>query len=170
MKFKAKQTLVLGLVGLLLVAGYYRWTTQKAGDMSVAVGTSREEDAVPVMSVDDKGYFAESRQAREVGRSQALELANGVIENPDATVAAKDDAQKTVAAITASVQNESLAESLIKSKGYEDCVILTAENGEVSVVVKGAQLDSGKVNQIKDIVVSQMGVKATQIKISNYEG
>ena len=162
---RMKQTLVMGLVALVLVAGYYRWTVQRAEDLPVSVVTLPSD--VDEASADDAGFFAQSRQAREVSRAQSLEAAGAVIDNPNSTAEAKNEAQDRITAITIGAQNESIAEALVKSKGYEECVILSSEGGEVSVIVKG-QLDSGKVNQIKDVVVSQMNVKPTQIKISNY--
>ena len=164
---KVKQTLVMGLVALILVAGYYRWTVQKAEDLPV-VSVTLPEDVAETSEADETGFFAQSRQSRDISRSQLLEANNIVLENPNSTAEAKSEAQRKVTAITSGVQGESIAESLVKSKGYDDCVILSSENGEVSVIVSGIQLDSAKVNQIKDIVVSQMNVKPTQIKISNY--
>ena len=62
--------------------------------------------------------------------------------------------------------NENALETGVKSKGFEDCFAQVSDSG-VSVVVKGGNLDSASVAQIKDIIIAETGVAASQIKISS---
>ena len=167
---KLKQTLIIGLTAMILVAGYYRWSTQDMPDIPVMSDTIPVDagDAIEVTG-NDTGFFGQSRQERDSARSLIMEMAQAVIDNEESTADAKRDAQSKLSETTALIQRESTAETLIKAKGYQDCVVLNDENGDVSVVVEADELDGAKVNQIKDIVVSQLNVGATQIKISNYD-
>ena len=69
---KGKQILVGGLVVLVAVAGYYRWTAENK-PTNVAV-ESTEEETVPVMSTaesEKESYFTAARKDRDSSRSEA---------------------------------------------------------------------------------------------------
>lgn len=169
---KGKQILLSALVALVLIAGYYRWSI----DSGKAVQVSG--DAIPKIDVADKGkasdnksnnpekegeskdemgYFEKSRYERELSRSNTLSMAEDTDDK---------EIKEKISAEMKKNEKENIIESLIKAKGFEDCIVFFDDSG-VSVVVKCDKLDSKSVNQIKDIVISKTNCKASDIRISS---
>ncbi len=186
--FKGRQILLLGLVALVIVAGYYRWTLESNGEtvpvMTDALPAGEGENALPVAgevqptdgnaqeSAAQNGgestpeYFAQSKQSRDIARSESMEVFKSVTSDTNADKESKEQAQARLTAAADSIAKESTIEGLVKSKGFEDCFVTIDDSG-VNVVVKGSQLEKDSVAQIKDIVIAQTGVKAGKIRISN---
>ena len=59
-----------------------------------------------------------------------------------------------------------IAENLIKTKGFQDIVIF-ANNGNVTGVVKIDKLDEKAIAQIQNIITRELGVKTNKINISS---
>lgn len=166
---RSKQILVSALAVLVIVAGYYRWSTDRSDTVTVmndALPTETGSDA-PTAEPDGSDYFAKARYERDCARSEATDLLK---------VSAKGDGDKNASAESAEklaryaeiTEKETAIENLVKAKGYSDCVAFVEDEG-VRVVVKSDKLDAEGVAKIKDIVVEQTGVKATGIKISSKE-
>jgi stage III sporulation protein AH len=170
---RGKQILVAGLSVLVIVAGYYRWSIEKA-DKTVAV----MNDAVPTDSqiepitqsdetqqINDGDYFAKARYERDCARSEAAELLK--VSNTDGENGAElaEKNREMLETYAKNMEKETAIENMVIAKGYSDCVAFVDDTG-VRVVVKSDTLESEGVARIKDIVVQQTGAKATDIKIS----
>ncbi len=165
---RGKQVLVSGLAVLVLVAGYYRWSIDRAGETMPVMNealpqTGSETETAKEPEIDENNYFAKARYERDCARSEATELlkvsAQNDSESGDAVAAAK------IAEYAKNIEAEAAIENLVIAKGYADCVAFVDDTG-VKVVVKSDQLEKDGVTKIKDIVIEQTGVKATDIKIS----
>ena len=176
-KFRSKQILVLGLVALVLIAGYVRWTEDDfedylpaahmdEADRDVVSGISSAEGGITVGTATTSSYFAETRQRKDIARSEAIELLNGLINNTSTTPEARTNAQDQVAAIARNIEREAIIESLIRARGIEEAVVFIDDNN-VSVVVKEDDLTAAQVAQIQDIVIGQTGIRSDRIRISS---
>ena len=168
-QFKGKQILLLGLVALVITAGYYRWTLESA-ELSASVATAGEGVPTEAESADNgeesnNGDFAKFRQERDASRSQSVAEWQKIAASADASNEAKRDAEKKIATETENSDKERKIETMVKAKGYDDCFATVDEKG-VSVTVKGGEIDGSRVAQIKDIIVSETGVSARNIKIN----
>lgn len=113
-------------------------------------------------------YFAQAALNRQKTRDEAMEVLDQVLNNGEAT---PEEVQKAVdesAEIARNMLSESNMESLIKSKGYTDCVAFI-QNGECSIVVgKNSEFTAEDAAIIKDIVVGQCDVPYGNIKIVDH--
>ena len=170
---KGKQILMLGLVALVITAGYYRWTIESE-NFSASVPTT--SDALPNDSEGNpenqegettvgSEELTKLRMERDSARSQSQEEWKKITQSTDASAEAKRDAEQKIIRATENADNERKIETMVKSKGYEDCFAYVDESG-VSVTVKGGEIDGAKVAQIKDIIISQTNVSARNIKIN----
>jgi len=163
---RGKQLLVSVLAVMVIAAGYYRWTVDKNETMPVTNDTLPIEEQTETESgvVKDEDYFARARYERDCARSESVEfLTVSAISETDS-----DDIQQKIEKYAQNAEKEAVIENMVIAKGYEDCVAFVDEEN-VSVVVKAAELDKAGVSKIKDIIVDQTGMQATQIKISNKE-
>ena len=72
--------------------------------------------------------------------------------------------REKAAAIAASVEQENSIESLIKAKGFADCVAYISD-GECNLVVKADELKPQEAVQITEIVTTQSKIVAQNIHI-----
>lgn len=161
---RSRQFLVGALAVMVVAAGYYRYS------VGSGVKTGEEDLTVPVISTAkaEENYFASARRDRDSARSEAEELVKQIAENDQSTADAKAEANLKLKNIAENIKNEGEIESIIKSKGYDECIVFIEEN-EVRVIVKGDNLESDKVAQISEIVTSRTKFKPSQIVISSHK-
>ena len=173
-EIKAKQLLVLGLCVLVAIAGYYRFSVQEVQNSVAVMGENIDTEPAPSdtlaenMEKDESvttDYFAKARYERDCSRSEAAELLKvSANDGEDAEeVAAKN--REMLEVYAKNMESETAIENMVIAKGYSDCVAFVDDTG-VRVVVKSDTLQAEGVAQIKDIVITQTGAKATDIKIS----
>lgn len=168
-KVKGKQVLLLGLVALVITAGYYRWTveTEKFSSMPVT-GEALPENVVEGQN-EESGQNLTSldglKEERDKARGESIDSWKTIQQSQEASQESKNEADKKIKSATENLEKEKNIETLIKAKGFEDCFVHIDENG-VSVVVSGTDVNGAKVAQIKDIIVSETGVSVKNIKIS----
>ncbi len=163
---RSRQILVSALAVLVIVAGYYRLTTDNAKTVTVMNETSADNAGdVPIDEETSADYFSKARYERDCARSEATELLKV---SADSEGSVSKDAAEKLAKYAEITEQETAIENLVRSKGYSDCVAFVEDEG-VRVVVKSEKLDAESVAKIKDIVIEQTGIKATGIKISGKE-
>ncbi len=171
MKKIKKRGAVYGVIALLLcVAVYLNWSYVGAPDeLLVAEQTdpdSAETGAEASGTAESGDYFASSRLSREQARDEAVSTLKELSESEQADQTAKDEAAAQISALAEDSVAEANIESMIRAKGYEDAVVMIGDES-VNVVVAPPEggLQATDVTVIKDIVVSETGVTAGQIKI-----
>ena len=111
-------------------------------------------------------YFASVQISRQQARDEALEVLQLVIDSESAIESAKSDAIADVARIADEIASEANIESLIRAKGFTECVAVI-NNGKANVVVKTeGPLMQNQVVQIMEIVYEQANIAPENIKIT----
>lgn len=125
-----------------------------------------ENTAVLNNTQEDSGisYFAQAVLDRQKARDEALEVLQIVVDNEDALAEAKDNALKQMSKIADDMQKESNIESLIVSKGFDECVAVINE-GSCNVIVKSDGLMANQISQIKEIIYEQAAIDPIDVKI-----
>ena len=118
------------------------------------------EDAVYA----EDSYFASAQLSRQQSRDQAIAVLQTVIESSTADAATKEAASADINRIASEIQTEANIETLIESKGFEECVAVISE-GTASVIVASDGLMPNELSQIKEIVWEQAGIDPVNIKI-----
>lgn len=118
------------------------------------------EDAVYA----EDSYFASAQLSRQQSRDQAIAVLQTVIASSTADAATKEAASADINRIASEIQTEANIETLIKSKGFEECVAVISE-GTASVIVASDGLMPNELSQIKEIVWEQAGIDPVNIKI-----
>ena len=164
----ASAVLVIGVAVLLnwvLFAGTttddgYGGYDQPSGNITTPGGDDTQTDT------SNNTYFSATQVSRQRARDEALEVLQAVVDNVDATEAAKADALAGISAIADEIQKEANIESLIVAKGFEQCVAVL--NGEsATIVVSADTLQPAELAQINAIVYEQTGIVPSGITIVN---
>lgn len=153
----------LGAAQLVNGKGSSAPDSSSAPSASSQTTSSASSQAVETAAKVDE-YFTEAKLSRQKARDSSIELLQKVLEDASANDAAKKESVEKAATIAQNVVQESNIESLIKAKGFADCVVFL-QNSECSIVVRSDGLLPNEAIAIKDIISGQSGVAYDKIKI-----
>ena len=115
-------------------------------------------------SGETRDYFASISLERRQARDEAIEVLKTVTSSDTATGDAKADAAAAIGKIAEGMESEANIESLVRSKGFEQCVAVV-NGGKCSVIVESDGLLQSEVAQISEIVWEQAGIAPENLKI-----
>ena len=172
-KFGVRNLAIVLSVLVIGVSVYVNWALFGGENGGAGAGTPTGQQGTTAGNVDagantDAGtaedYFSAAVIERESARDEALEVLQGVVDDAQALDAAKEQALKDIAAMAKVIENESNIETLIKAKGFEECVAVI--NGEkANVIVKSEGLQPNDLSQILEIVYLQAGILPENVTI-----
>lgn len=154
----------LVLIGAAVILNFvFFGNSQPAVADGEPLGETGGEVVEDVVYAEDS-YFASAQLSRQQSRDQAIAVLQTVIESSTADAATKEAASADINRIASEIQTEANIETLIKSKGFEECVAVISE-GSASVIVASDGLMPNELSQIKEIVWEQAGIDPVNIKI-----
>ena len=147
--------------------GYtYSGSTGMAGELDNSKNpTSGNESETDVKNTVDS-YFATVQVSRQRARDEALEVLNAVVDNQNATDEVKAEAVAEIKQLSLEMKQEADIESVLVSKGFEQC--RAGIKGETaSIVVKcSAELTPAQLAQINTVVYEYTGIEPVNITIT----
>lgn len=147
-----------------LTGGLNNTDSPAADDGSSAVGAPADENAQNPVQDSDEAYFSSAAVNRRRARDESLEVLQLVVDSEDALQESKDNALQSMSKIAAQIEQESNIESLIKAKGFEDCIAVVSDSS-ATVIVASEGLLANEVAQITEIVCEQTSLPAAGITI-----
>ncbi len=159
--------LVIGVAGFLNVRYSNPAETippiENEGDIGIASSSVNENDEIVSVENNDD-YFALAVINRERVRDEAIEMLKDVAGSDSTDVSAKNEAYVEMTRMANEIANEANIESLVKAKGFSECVAVIS-NDTANVIVESDGLTINEVAQIKEIVYLECGVLPDNIKI-----
>ncbi|MGN0479169.1 MAG: SpoIIIAH-like family protein [Hominenteromicrobium sp.] len=108
--------------------------------------------------------LSDARMTRQTARDEAVELLEDILADAQADTAVKEAAVSEASAIAQNILKETNIESLVKAKGFAECVAYI--NGDTcTIVVNGDMEDAQNALIVRDIAVSETGLSAEKIKL-----
>lgn len=139
-------------------------------------GNDASKDIVPEVSIDPgieiqskdakaevMSFFAEYRMERERTRSKQIELLREII-SQTAEGKAREAASLRLINISEDMEKEMKAENLVKSSGYQECVVIIQAR-ITTVVLQADSLKTEQENQIKKLVGTSIMQEEDKISI-----
>ena len=162
----ASAALVIGLAVYL----NYRWFYDPSaslgyGDNNMENNFSDSETTGGDVN-GENDYFTATALDRREARDEAIDVLKLVTESPDSSEEAKASASAKISQIAVDIQNEANIETLVKAKGFEDCVAIISEDS-VSVIVSAESLQAAQTAQIFNIVYETTGITPERVSIVN---
>jgi stage III sporulation protein AH len=155
--------LIGGAVGINYILYSAPDTNEPAGDVDIDLGDTNIQDTLD-KDENTSDYFAQTVFSRQQARDEALEVLQAVATNSSALPEAVDAALADIAQIAKDIDSESKIETLVKAKGFEECIAVISEDS-ATVIVKTDGLLASEVAQINEIVYEQSGILPTGLKI-----
>ncbi len=155
------------LIGLAIYLNY-QWFYDPAG--SLGYGDNNMDDnasdnsSASNNSAGEQDYFTSTALDRQEARDEALDVLKMVTESSESSEEAKAEAQQKISKIAVDIQNEANIETLVKAKGFEDCVAIISDNA-VSVIVGAESLQAAEAAQILTIVYETTGINPENVSI-----
>ena len=161
----ASSALIIGLAVYL----NYRWFYDPTG--SLGFGNNNMDDQNQGIEnvggeVEENSYFTATALDRQEARDEAIDVLMLLAENTEAAEEVRAEAREQIAKIAADIQNEANIETLIKAKGFAECVTVISE-GAVSVIVQKDELKAADTAQILTIVYETTGISPDKVSIIN---
>lgn len=178
MKINKKQIVFLTLALAVCIAVYLNWRfldnvdINGADIVSVDAGEETQEEGktlgqaqlVETVAKDVAAYFNECRLNKQQTRDEALELLKSVADSTDAAAETKEKANTDMMQLAKLTDTESTIESLVKAKGFTDCMAYIGDDS-VNVIVATEGLSAEQAAQINEIVIAESGKTASAVKI-----
>lgn len=115
-------------------------------------------------SQNSTSYFADTKLQKQKQRDDTTETLQASINSKDISASEKAKLTEQLSNLVAQVEAENKIESLIKAKGFEDCVAFLDDN-KANIVVKSSGLSGEQAAQIKDIVLQNAKVSVENLRI-----
>ena len=124
-----------------------------------------EAQLVSVSRDSGTEFFEAARLARTKARDEALDALKKSLKNAQLTDEEKTALTEQLNAQVNNITVESALETLIKAKGFADCVVMLDGNKvNVTVMTENDALTADEVTRIRDVVLSQLkGCKAQDV-------
>ena len=134
-----------------------------AGQVSAETPGNEAEEVSGKVS-DGDSYFASAAVSRQRSRDEALEVLRLIVDNKDAVTESRTSAMSQMEQIAAEIAAESNIETLVRAKGFEECVAVVG-SGCCTVIVKAEDLLPNEIAQIQEIVYEQAGILPSGVKL-----
>ena len=149
-----KRTKIIILSAMILLLGVTAY-------LNVALNSSIYNDNT---TIETSSYFQTYRSDRESTRDQEMLYYDAIIASDSSTEEAIKNAEEARLELVSQMEKELVVEGLIKSKGFEDCVV-TISDSNVNAVVKASSLTSEQVAQIVSVIQTELSTNLANIKI-----
>ena len=126
-----------------------------------------EAQLVSVSQDSGTEFFEQARLSRSKARDEALEALKEALKDTTVSEAEQKELTNRLSTQVNNITLETKLETLIKSKGFADCVVnLEGEKANVTVMTENDALTAAEVTRIRDALISQCaGLDAQDITI-----
>lgn len=111
-----------------------------------------------------ENFFAQFRMERDRGRDGQIEVLREIINNPNSSTTVREEAQTKLISISANKANEIKAENILKSKGYEDIVVIVKEEN-ITVILPEEDIKMIDITRISDLITRTIDIDLEKIAI-----
>ena len=176
MKFQKRYIISAAILLALGAAVYVNWqfnssaasAPKELGAASYVNATvaCTDDEAVETaaLSKEQRDYFATERTKRKATQDKVIDEAKEVFDLENAGADEVSEAQKKVEQILKNFTIQDSIESIIKAKGFSECMCYISDDG-VTVVVPEAELNDSTALIIDDAVISHYDVSYENISI-----
>ena len=109
-------------------------------------------------------FFTSYRDYRAESREQTLLYYDELLASDNLSAQAREEAEAARLQLMEDMETETALEGIIKGLGFEDAIV-TSTTENINVIVKCAELTGTQATQIKEVVMTETGSTALNIRI-----
>ena len=126
-----------------------------------------EAQLVSVANSSGTKFFEEARLKREKAHDEAMDTIQKTLKSASLSAEEKKEYTAQMSANLEDLHAETEIETLIKAKGFADCLcFLQSGRADLTVMTSGDALTAAQVAQIRDVVLSKSSVTAQNITVT----
>ncbi len=134
------------------------------------VSSNMDNEAVDaIQEEEDDDYFTISQISRQRARDESMQVLQSIVYSDQAVEDVKNEAWEDISKIAKNIEAEANIETLVVSKGIEECVAVVSENA-ATVIVRSDGLLDNQITQIQEIVYEQAKIPVENLKIIEKAG
>lgn len=158
--------IIIPFIGINLINNYIATKSAATSKMIVQTteGSGLTAPNQAITEVKESGLLAEYRIERERIRSKELTLLREITSNTAGTSKAREAAYLKLVNLVDREEKEMQAEAIIKSQGFQDCVVVVTE-GNTTVMVEGNSLAASEQEAIRKSVSIATGSTEKTISV-----
>jgi len=162
--------IVIPFIGINIINNYLKITSTPTSKMTAEPTNGGNLTAItqPTTTVQESGMLSEYRIERERMRSQELSLLKDISNNTTSTTKARDAAYLKLLNLMDREEKEMQAEAMIKSQGFQDCVVVVTD-ANTTVMVEGNSLAAAEQAVIRKTVSIATGSTEKTISVVNLQ-
>lgn len=136
------------------------------GDSMLVAGTVSSEESVSqtATNTSSKEYFAEAKVSRENANDKIEDTIEEILEKDSLSQADKTKLQRLVDEYQSIIKTQSDAESLIKAKTGQECLVII-NDGACQVIMEKNTLNDAVILQITEIIEKNTNISAENLTI-----
>ncbi len=164
----SKSAVMIAAVLLVGLAVYlnYRWFYDPVEASGYGDGNMQNNYGDSLETSGNGDYFTAVALNREEARDEAIDVLKLVSESEEASAEARAEAAAKISKIALDIQNEANIETLVKAKGFDECVAIISDD-TVSVIVSAESLVASQTAQILSVVYDTTGITPDKVTIIN---
>jgi len=124
------------------------------------------QETIETVATQQDDYFTNSKLERDKMYSQMIETYQKILESSTISSEQKTISNQEITNINNTKNAIMIAENLIKTKGFTDCIIFVNDKS-ISVILQSGQLNQEQIAQVQNIVAREMKAEVENIHISN---
>ena len=180
MKIQKKHIVMTSLVLALATAVYINYQISQARTTSPAKGaggqrhmlnatvgktaTSDEAAAAMALSKEQQDFFASERTKRQNTQDKVIDDAEEILDSDSSSDTELTEAQENVGRIISFFTTQDTIETIVKAKGFSDCLCCITDMG-VTVIVPKNELNENTVLSIYDAVTTHYEIASDAISV-----
>lgn len=174
---KTRKTKIAISCFILLLAvgamGNWYWENSDLSSKVSTISEAKEKILGEATYVDattepttESEYFSTARVDRQKARDESLEKLQAIVDSSSESEEAKKEATQKIAEISDTINAENKIETLVCSKGVNNCIaVINEESNKVDVIVDVEDLTDTIILQIKEIATGQLGCSYEDVTI-----
>lgn len=182
MKIGKRHVILAGLVLALGAAVYLNWQfaptenfvlptkSSSVSDSELGkaefVSANVSEDAQQTIANTSNDLLAESRLNRQTARDTVLDELEKQLEAVSTDATLKAQALESRTNHVNNIQLENTVETLIKAKGFTDCMVFINDDKVTVLLLESDDLTSEKISIVTEIITGQTGADISNITIT----
>jgi len=177
-----RQIILSCLTAMLAIAVYINYTLSKTelpittptseltaeqdnyGDTEFVNADAAKEQNTSADAAASEDFFAQARLEKTTNRDEAVQTLQMIMGGGDLTENEIITTALGAVEVSNLIQCEGNIESMIKSQGFEDCVVYL-DGESAKVVVKSDGLEAADAALIKDIILGEISISSENIRI-----
>lgn len=139
---------------------------EKSNESEVQIPVNEEIKEVSKTVDTNNDYFAKSKLERDSMYSQMIETYEKILNSSNSNETQKQTATQEITKINEKKNSIMICENLIKTKGFENCVVFINEESISVIIGTNEQLKQEEIAQIQNIISRELKSKIENIHIS----